>query len=124
MGMLTGRYNSKDQKSFDTPRFNRGGIYSERITPKAVDFSQKYVDLAQKYEITPAHLALLWVKDQAGVTAPLCGPRTLDQIKDIVPLMGRKLSEDIMKDCDTIVPPGSAVANFLNSAPWMKGKLI
>jgi hypothetical protein len=25
--------------------------------------------------------------------------------------------------CDNLVPPGSAVANFHNSAPWLKMKL-
>ena len=27
---------------------------------------------------------------------------------------------DIIAACDQICPPGSAVANFHNSAPWMK----
>ena len=74
--------------------------------------------------MTPAHLALLWVKDQPGITAPLIGPRTLDHLKDLIPLMSQRLSQDLRLACDDIVPPGSAVANFLNTAPWMKGKLM
>jgi len=124
MGMLAGRYNNSKPNSFNTPRYNRGGIYAERISEKAVTTAQKFVHLAKQYSFKPAHLALLWVKDQKGITAPLAGPRTLAQLKDIIPLMSMRFPEELKKACDEIVPPGSAVANFLNSAPWMKGKLL
>ena len=124
MGMLTGRYSNISPEKYNTPRFNRGGIYADRITQKAVSVSDKFVALAKEYQIEPAHLAMIWVKDQPGITAPLAGPRTLDQMKDIIPLMEKEISEELKEACDKLVPPGSAVANFLNSAPWMKGKLL
>ena len=124
MGMLAGRYSNDEPDSFQSARFQRGGIYSERITPKAVDAAQKFVKLAGDFNIAPAHLALLRVKDQSHITAPLIGPRTLSQIKDIVPVMEMGLSDELRVACDGIVPPGSAIANFLNSAPWSKQLLI
>ena len=124
MGLLTGRYDSRKPETFDTPRFNRGGIYAERITHKAADTGQRFVQIAKDFELQPAHLALLWVKDQPGITAPLCGPRTLAQLKELLPVMQMSLSEQLRTACDQLVPPGSAIANFLNSAPWMKGKLL
>jgi hypothetical protein len=30
------------------------------------------------------------------------------------------LSDELRATCDDLVPPGSAVANFHNSAAWMK----
>ena len=124
MGLLTGRYDSSNPVSFDTPRYNRGGIYAERITHKAADAGQQFVEIARTFGLKPAHLALLWVKDQPGVTAPLCGPRTLAQIDDVLPIMQMHLSDEMREACDQLIPPGSAVANFLNSAPWMKGRLL
>lgn len=124
MGMLTGRYNNTADGMHNTPRFNRGGIYAERISQKAVSVANEFVALAKDHNIKPAHLAMIWVKDQPNVTAPLAGPRTLEQIKDIIPLMEKKLSLELKEACDILVPPGSAVANFLNSAPWMKGKFL
>jgi len=82
------------------------------------------VALAKQHQIKPAHLAIIWVKDQPGITAPLAGPRTLDQIKDIIPLMEKELSLELKGACDELIPSGSAVADFLNTAPWMKGKLL
>lgn len=124
MGLLTGRYDPARPETFDTPRFNRGGIYAERITTRAADAGQQFVRLAAEAGMKPGHLALLWVKDQPGITAPLCGPRTLAQMEDILPVLQMQLSDDLRQQCDTLVPPGSAVANFLNSAPWMKGRLL
>ena len=50
--------------------------------------------------------------------------KTLDQMKDIIPLMEKELSQELKEACDNLVPPGCAVADFLNSAPWMKGKIL
>jgi hypothetical protein len=38
--------------------------------------------------------------------------------------MEMSLSDEIRQACDDLVPPGSAVADFLNSAAWSKQKLI
>jgi 1-deoxyxylulose-5-phosphate synthase len=124
MGLLTGRYDRSKPESFDTPRFGRGGIYAERITHRAADAGQQFVRAARDFDMHPAHLALLWVKDQPGVTAPLCGPRTLAQLEDLLPVMQMQLTDAMRHACDQIVPPGSAIADFLNSAPWMKGRLM
>jgi aryl-alcohol dehydrogenase-like predicted oxidoreductase len=124
MGILTGRYNYDNPDSFKTPRFKRGGIYAERVTAKAVAAGKKFVDLATELNISPAHLAILWVKDQPGILAPLAGPRTLDPLKDLTPIMQMQLSDEMCKACDDIVPPGSAVADFFNSASWSKQVLL
>lgn len=124
MGMLTGKYRNSDPGSFDTVRYQRGGIYAERITSRAVAAGNAFADMAEKHGFQPAHLALLWVKDQPGITAPLIGPRTLAHLQDLTPLMQQAFPEELRSACDAIVPPGSAQANFLNTAPWMKGRLL
>jgi aryl-alcohol dehydrogenase-like predicted oxidoreductase len=124
MGLLADRYSSSKPETFNTPRFNRGGIYAERITHAAADAGQRFAQVARDFELAPASLALLWVKDQPDITAPLCGPRTLAQLEDLVPVMQMNLSDEMRRACDQVVPPGSAIADFLNSAPWMKGTIL
>ena len=34
-----------------------------------------------------------------------------------------KLSDNVRKACDDLVPPGSVIANFHNTADWMKSKI-
>ena len=49
----------------------RGGIYADRVTPRGIEIGKQFVALAKEKGLTPSQLALLWVKDQAGITAPL-----------------------------------------------------
>ena len=73
--------------------------------------------------LTPAQFAVLWCKDQPGITAPLVGPRTLEQLEQLIPLLDMELPAELRAACDELVPPGSAVADFHNTANWMKMKL-
>ena len=78
------------------------------------------MELAKECEITASQLAILWVKDQPGITAPLIGPRTVEQLQELLPVSEMSLSDELRDACDELVPPGTAVANFHNSAPRMK----
>ncbi|MEM7343032.1 MAG: aldo/keto reductase [Chloroflexota bacterium] len=124
MGMLAGRYtNAKDVPQTSRAAL-RGGIYAERINQRAIEVGNEFVKLAEAQGISPAQLAILWAKDQPGITAPIIGPRTMDQLETLLPVLEMSLDDTTRAACDTLVPPGSAVANFFNSAPWMKMKLV
>ncbi len=128
MGILAGRYAGfeKDGKyPAESRAALRGGIYAERITKAGVMVGNQFVELAKKIGISAVQLAILWVKDQPGVTAPLIGPRTLQQLTDdYLPVADMVLSDEARAECDAMVPPGSVVASFHNSAPWMKMKVL
>ena len=124
MGVLAGRYPDGRQYPRDSRAALRGGIYAERVTPKGVEVGRSFSEIARGAGLSPAQLAVLWVKDQPGITAPIIGPRTLDQLLHLLPVAEMALSESVRKACDELVPPGSAAANFHNSAPWMKMKIL
>ena len=125
MGVLAGRYADADAQAYppDSRAKVRGGIYAGRVTTTGVEVGKKFAQLAADHDILPAQLAVLWTKDQPGITAPLIGPRTLDQLEDFLPVMEMELDQSLREACDDLVPPGSAAANFHNSAPWMKTRL-
>jgi aryl-alcohol dehydrogenase-like predicted oxidoreductase len=122
MGVLSGRYVSMDFPR-DSRAALRGGIYADRVTPRGIMVGKKFVELAMEKGLTPSQLAILWVKDQPGITAPLIGPRTVTQLEELLPVMEMRLDDSTRKACDELVPPGSVVANFHNSAAWMKMKV-
>jgi aryl-alcohol dehydrogenase-like predicted oxidoreductase len=97
----------------------RGGIYAERVTAAGVEVGRRFVALAAEHGVAPAVLALLWAKDQPGITAPIFGPRTVEQLEQILPVLELALSDELRRACDELVPPGSAVVNFHNTAGWM-----
>jgi aryl-alcohol dehydrogenase-like predicted oxidoreductase len=123
MGILAGRYPKGEAHPAESRATLRGGIYAERVTPRAVEVGHEFGQLARQHGYDPAQLATLWVKDQPGITAPLIGPRTLEQLEHFLPVLELSLPDEVRTACDALVPPGSAVANFHNSAPWMKMKL-
>ncbi len=123
MGILAGRYADADAPPADSRAAKRGGIYAERVTQRGIAVGNQFVKLAQEHAMSPAQLAVLWVKEQPGITAPLIGPRTVAQLEHLLPVLDMQLSDHLRVACDELVPPGSAVANFFNSAPWMKGKI-
>jgi len=120
-GVLAGRYRAAERP----PRASRAArypdsIYSQRVTPQGLDAGRRFAELARTSGRTPAQLALLWCKDQPGVTAPIYGPRTLAQIQELLPVLEMALTADERQACDAINPPGGVVVNFHNSTGWMK----
>ena len=124
MGMLAGRYPVGDPPPADSRAVLRGGIYAERVTALGVEVGNRFAAMARKHGQDPARLAVLWAKDQPGVTAPIVGPRTLAQLEHLLPVLELELTEDLRAECDLLVPPGGVVASFFNSAPWMKWKIV
>ena len=123
MGILAGRYSDPGSPPEQSRAALRGGIYAERVTARGIEVGTQFVRLAGEVGVTPAQLAILWVKDQPGVTAPLIGPRSLEQLEQLLPVLDMDLDAATRVACDELVPPGTAVANFHNSAPWMKMRI-
>jgi aryl-alcohol dehydrogenase-like predicted oxidoreductase len=124
MGMLAGRYSDGQAPPADSRAVLRGGIYAERVTPRGVEVGNRFASLAREHGIEPAQLAVLWVKDQPGVTAPIIGPRTLDQLLGMLPVAEMHLSDALRVACDGLSAPGGVIASFFNSAPWMSQRVV
>ncbi len=79
----------------------------ERRIAANLDRLQQYEDLAAGLDVTPAALALGWLLAQPGVTAPVLGPRTLDQLTGALPALDVGLEEETLATLDTLFPgPG------------------
>jgi len=120
MGVLAGRYADDDIRPEGSRASVRGGIYAARVSQRAVEAGNRFVRVARDAGIDPARLAIAWLMHQPGVVAPLIGPRNVEQLENLLPVLEMSVSADLAEACDAVCPPGSAVANFHNSAPWMK----
>jgi aryl-alcohol dehydrogenase-like predicted oxidoreductase len=120
MGILAGRYDDETTYPAGSRAAVQGGIYAERVTARGIELGRAFSQVAKEAGMSAAQLAILWVKEQPGITAPLVGPRTLEQLVHLLPLLEMSLPEDVRAACDALVPPGSAAVNFHNTAPWMK----
>jgi aryl-alcohol dehydrogenase-like predicted oxidoreductase len=68
---------------------------------------EAYEQLCREAGEAPAHIALGWLLHQPAVTAPIIGPRTLDQLNGTLRALELTLSKDFLKRLDEIFPgPG------------------
>ena len=120
LGMLAGRYSPNTEYPEGTRADLRGSFYADRITARGIEMGRAFADLASEAGLPSAQLDVLWCKDQPGVTSPLIGPRTMEHLESLLPVMDMELSDDLRAACDALVPPGNAVADFHNTSGWMK----
>jgi 1-deoxyxylulose-5-phosphate synthase len=121
-GVLSGRYDSVDRVPEDS-RAARIWQTRDRVTEAGLGVAAAVGELARERGLTSSQLALLWVKDQPGVTAPIVGPRTLAQLDDALAVLDRSLDDDARAACDELVHPGNAVVDFHNSTGWMRASV-
>ena len=119
-GMLVGAYEREDQYPPGTRAAKRGAFYANRVTARGIEVGKAFVLLAREAGLSPAQLAVLWCKDQPGVTAPLIGVGSMEHLEDLLPVMDMSLDESLRIACDQLVAPGSHVANFHNTSGWMR----
>lgn len=123
-GVLAGRYEGANEFPSDSRAARIGGVFAGRVTPSGIAVAKRLADLAREHGVSRAQLAILWVKDQPAITAPIFGPRTLDQLEQILPVLDMDLSDELRAACDALVPPGSVVTNFHNGCTWMKQQVL
>ncbi len=121
-GVLTGRYSTSGELPQDS-RAARVEWFRARVSAKGLQVADKVAEMAQARKLTVAQLALLWVKDQPGVTAPIVGPRTLEHLEQFLPVLDLTLAESDRPLFDALVHPGNAVADFHNTNEWMKARI-
>jgi aryl-alcohol dehydrogenase-like predicted oxidoreductase len=62
--------------------------------------------LADAHGITSSQFSLAWCLQVPGVTCPIIGPRTLEQLKDNLGALSVTLSPEELKSVDALNPPG------------------
>ncbi len=101
-GVLTGKYRS------GTPRDSRGGsdhlswFVDPYLEPKYRAVVDAVCTAADGLGLTPAQVALLWVRDAPGVTAPVLGARTLGQLDECLAVDDRVLPDTIVSALDDV----------------------
>lgn len=63
-----------------------------------------------------AHMALAFVISHPGITSAIIGPRTPEQLDDLLAGMSVTLSDEVLDRMDRIVPPGHDIAPLEHSA--------
>ncbi|GAA2426245.1 aldo/keto reductase [Streptomyces macrosporus] len=74
---------------------------------------QAYEDLLDKHGLEPGEVALAWLLTRPGVTGPITGPRTLEQLSSALRAVELELSEELLASLEEIFPgPGPSPEAF------------
>jgi aryl-alcohol dehydrogenase-like predicted oxidoreductase len=65
---------------------------------------QRYEDLCAEWGLAPADVGLAWLLAQPAVTAPIIGPRTMEQFEGSLKALGITLSAEQLSALDEIFP--------------------
>ncbi|KOV66272.1 aldo/keto reductase [Streptomyces sp. MMG1121] len=74
---------------------------------------QAYEDLVDKHGLEPGETALAWLLTRPGVTGPIVGPRTAEQLDSALRAVELELSEELLAALDEVFPgPGPSPEAF------------
>ena len=114
-GLLTGKYRREDTSA--EGRWQGGKDNFDRaVTAAAFDVIEDLVAHAETKGCTPSQLALAWNAAQPGVTAPIIGPRSMDQLVDNLGAAEVELDASDFERIDAAAAPKSATLKYYDAA--------
>lgn len=102
-GMLTGRY----RKGPPLPDSLRVKVFPKQMSDeRSLDAIEQLMPIAQGAGLSLTHMALGFVMAHPGVTSAILGPRTQQQLDDLLASAEVQLSDDVPDQVNRVVPPG------------------
>ena len=98
-GILTGKYINNKPKNSRLSLFNRFDRYSNK---NSKDATIKYVEIANKYNITPTQLALSFVNQQPFVASNIIGATSLSQLEENIKSINIVLDKEILDEIESV----------------------
>jgi aryl-alcohol dehydrogenase-like predicted oxidoreductase len=111
-GLLTGKYSSNQPP----PSGSRYATDNERLLARYTTASLTVVDSLKAYldakGVAISQFAIAWTMAQPGVTSPIMGPRTMEQLEDNLKAFDIEVSDEDIAIVDELVPPGTFVSPY------------
>lgn len=117
-GLLTGKYHRGQPPPEGTRFFDhaQNPFLARRWTDAALAVVEALRPMAAAKGCTLSQFALAWVRQQPGVTSPIIGPRTVEQLEDNLASLQLGFTREELKQIDGIAPPGACAAPFYEAS--------
>jgi aryl-alcohol dehydrogenase-like predicted oxidoreductase len=103
-GMLTGRIRKGQQTDL-----RRATMFRHITDERRLDAVEQIIPLAEEAGLPMTHLAMAFAIAHPGVTSAIIGPRTMEQLEDLLAGVDVTLTDEILDRIDKIVPPGTDI---------------
>ncbi len=111
-GMLTGKYKRGEEPPPGTRFGEERSQMSRRFHQGIFDVVEALESLANARGVALSQFALAWLMARPGVTSPIIGPRTMEQLDDNLDAADFALTEEDCRAVDAIIPPGRMVSPY------------
>lgn len=105
-GLLSGKY-GKDKRP-QQGRLVEQAMYTKRYGDELYyEVAERFTEYAAEHELHPATLAVAWVMAHPGVTAPIIGARSVEQLEPSLAALDVNMTPEWRKEIDalSITPP-------------------
>ena len=113
-GWLSGKYRSAEDFTEDTRIVKMGSRWG-KFDPEA-ELNQRKLRLLERIQavadeagVELRHLAIAWTLEHPHVTSAIIGPRTQEQMDDLLEIADLRVDTDVLDALDDIVTPGTNV---------------
>jgi len=114
-GLLSGKYRRDDQNA--EGRWQGGtDNFGRPVTPAAFDLIEAHTAHAADKGCTPSQLAIAWNAAQPGISAPIIGPRTMEQLIDNLGAIGVEMTAQDFERVDAVAPPKSVTLPYYDAS--------
>jgi aryl-alcohol dehydrogenase-like predicted oxidoreductase len=99
-GVLTGKYLGGAKPAGS--RLERWSRFARYSGPQGLEATEAYVQIARRFGLDPAQMALAFVNRQPFVTSTLIGATTMEQLDVNLASVGVRLSDEVMAAIDVV----------------------
>jgi aryl-alcohol dehydrogenase-like predicted oxidoreductase len=104
-GLLTGRVRKGRQTDL-----RRARRFTHMSDERRIDAVERLIPIAEQAGISLTHLAMAFAVAHPGVTSAIIGPRTMEQLDDLLAGAETTLPDDVLDAIDAVVAPGTDVS--------------
>ena len=110
-GFLTGKYQRNQEHPSDA-RYTDTNQKSDLFSDAAYDLLETVIAIANEKGCTPSQLALAWCAQQPGITCPIVGIRTMEQLEQNLGAIEVKITDQDRIRIDETSFPGRVIVPY------------
>jgi aryl-alcohol dehydrogenase-like predicted oxidoreductase len=111
-GWLTGRFRKTEDIDMNSGRAQRLPRRFDPSLPgnaRKLELVEELIKVAADAGMSLTHLAIAFVIAHPAVTSAIIGPRTMDQLQDLLAGADLALDDEVLDRIDALVPPGVTI---------------
>ena len=110
-GFLTGKYRRDEARPADS-RYQDASRNTDLFSDAAFNVLDVVLAIAAEKGCTPSQFSLAWCAQQPGITSPIVGIRTMEQLEDNLGAIDVQVTDEDRGRLDEVATPGEAIRQY------------